>query len=153
LASWVSTVVTTRLSTTVPAAGMPRCVMHPPRLQAASTAIEFHFQLGSGFNFLACNVQDRVNLVWIFLQGIDSFGCRRYGQSDFAAMRASRFTSSMTGMAPVPVSITSRRHFQGMSSSIEGGVCPNAARFLFCACRCGPGRRDRTMLQKGFRLL
>jgi hypothetical protein len=41
---------------------------------------------------------------------------------------ASRFTSSMTGMAPVPVSITSRRHFQGMSSSIEGGVCPKAAR-------------------------
>ena len=41
---------------------------------------------------------------------------------------ASRFTSSMTGVAPVPVSITSRRHFQGMSSSIEGGVCPKAAR-------------------------
>jgi hypothetical protein len=41
---------------------------------------------------------------------------------------ASRFTSSMTGMAPVPVSITSRWHFQGMSSSIEGEVCPKAAR-------------------------
>jgi hypothetical protein len=101
--------------------------MHPPRLQAASTAIEFLFQLGSGFNFLACNVQDRVDLVWIFLQRIDSFGCRRYGQSDFAAMRfALHLFHDRHGA--MPVSITSRRHFQGMSSSIEGGVCPKAAR-------------------------
>src|ERR1700675_4000557 len=41
---------------------------------------------------------------------------------------ASRFTSSMTGNAPVPVPITSRRHFQGISSSIESGVCPNSSR-------------------------
>jgi len=34
----------------------------------------------------------------------------------------------MTGMTLVPVSIASRRHFQGMSTSIEGGVCPKAAR-------------------------
>ena len=37
---------------------------------------------------------------------------------------ASRFTSSMTGNAPVPVPITSRLHFQGISSSIDNGVCP-----------------------------
>src|SRR6202051_3743819 len=41
---------------------------------------------------------------------------------------ASRFTSSITGNAPVPVPITSRRHFQGISSSIESGVCPNSSR-------------------------
>ena len=39
-------------------------------------------------------------------------------QFDFSAL-ASRFTSSMTGKAPVPVPITSRWHFQGISSSID----------------------------------
>jgi len=37
---------------------------------------------------------------------------------------ASCFTASMTGKAPVPVPITSRRQFQGMSSSIDSGACP-----------------------------
>jgi hypothetical protein len=31
----------------------------------------------------------------------------------------------MTGSAPVPVPITSRLHFHGISSSIDSGVCPN----------------------------
>src|SRR2546425_13063947 len=41
---------------------------------------------------------------------------------------ASRFTSIMTGNAPVPVPITRRRHFQGIFSSTESGVCPNSLR-------------------------
>ena len=40
---------------------------------------------------------------------------------------AFRFTSSITGSAPVPVPITSRRHFHGISSSMDKGVCPNCA--------------------------
>src|SRR6202790_4729375 len=60
---------------------------------------------------------------------------------------ASRFTSSMTGKAPVPVPITSRRHFQGMSSPTEA-ECVQRRRgtfwtVSFCACRCGPGRSRR----------
>ena len=38
--------------------------------------------------------------------------------------RASCFTSSITGRAPVPVPITRRRHFQGIRSSAESGVWP-----------------------------
>src|SRR5215467_14487692 len=34
----------------------------------------------------------------------------------------------MTGSPPVPVSITRRRHFQNIFSSMERGVCPNSAR-------------------------
>src|SRR5712692_11967585 len=34
----------------------------------------------------------------------------------------------MTGSAPVPVPITSRRHFHGIFSSTDRGVCPKAAR-------------------------
>src|SRR5215472_5827833 len=41
---------------------------------------------------------------------------------------ASRFTWSITGNAPVPVPITSLRHFQGMASFGETGVCPKASR-------------------------
>src|SRR5207244_7707551 len=41
---------------------------------------------------------------------------------------ASRFTAVITGNAPVPVPITSRRQFQGIVSCIESGVCPKAAR-------------------------
>src|SRR5262245_14852178 len=41
---------------------------------------------------------------------------------------ASRFTSSITGNAPVPVPITRRRQFQGISSSTESGVCPKSPR-------------------------
>src|SRR5437667_11781499 len=43
---------------------------------------------------------------------------------------ASAFTSSITGKAPVPVPIRSRRHFQGMASLGEIGVCPKAARYF-----------------------
>lgn len=41
---------------------------------------------------------------------------------------ASRFTSFMTGSAPVPVPITSRRHFQGIFSYTDRGVCPKVSR-------------------------
>src|SRR5260370_1880366 len=34
----------------------------------------------------------------------------------------------MTGKAPVPVPITSRRHFHGIFSSMDKGVCPKASR-------------------------
>jgi hypothetical protein len=44
---------------------------------------------------------------------------------------ASSLTFSITGMAPVPVPITRRRHFQGISSSMESGVCPKASRNRF----------------------
>src|ERR1700757_24689 len=45
---------------------------------------------------------------------------------------ASRFTSSMTGKRPfAPVPITSRRHFHGIFSSRDKGVCPNSSRNLF----------------------
>jgi putative DNA primase/helicase len=42
--------------------------------------------------------------------------------------KANCFTSSMTGNAPVPVPITSRQHFQGISSSTDSGVCPKVSR-------------------------
>jgi hypothetical protein len=66
---------------------------------------------------------------------------------------ASRFTSSMTGMAPVPVPITSRRHFQGMSSSTERGVCPKAARnffgrFLFALADVAPVDHDIMLISR-----
>jgi hypothetical protein len=52
------------------------------------------------------------------------------------------------------VPITSRRHFQGMSSSIESGVCPNLSRNLLdafsCTCGCGHGR-SRRHTRKSFR--
>jgi hypothetical protein len=41
---------------------------------------------------------------------------------------ASFLTSVITGKAPVPVPTTSRRHFQGIFSSIESGVWPKALR-------------------------
>src|SRR6266446_4466364 len=34
----------------------------------------------------------------------------------------------MTGSAPVPVPITSRRHFHGICSSTDSGVCPKVSR-------------------------
>jgi hypothetical protein len=34
----------------------------------------------------------------------------------------------MTGSAPSPVPTTKRRHFHGISSSSESGVCPKASR-------------------------
>src|SRR5262249_2667225 len=45
---------------------------------------------------------------------------------------ASRFTSSITESDPyLPVPITRRWHFQGIRSSTETGVCPNASRNFF----------------------
>src|SRR5215469_2214662 len=41
---------------------------------------------------------------------------------------ASRFSSSITGNAPVPVPTTRRRHFHGIFSATDSGVCPNSAR-------------------------
>ena len=42
---------------------------------------------------------------------------------------ASRSTSCITGNRPyAPVPMTSCRHFQGMFSSTESGVCPNSSR-------------------------
>ncbi len=41
---------------------------------------------------------------------------------------ASCFTSSITGKAPVPVPMRSWRHFQGIASFGEIGVCPNVSR-------------------------
>jgi hypothetical protein len=43
---------------------------------------------------------------------------------------ASHFTSSITGNPPVPVPITSRRHFQEILSFTEIGVCPNWPRYF-----------------------
>ncbi len=45
------------------------------------------FSIRDRVQTLTCNVQDRIGLLWVFLQRLDSFGCRQYGQSDFAAMR------------------------------------------------------------------
>src|SRR5216683_1769717 len=54
---------------------------------------------------------------------------------------ASRFTSFITGSLPyAPVPTTSRRHFQGMSSSMDRGVCPNSSRNQWLAsCLFGTG--------------
>src|SRR6516162_10218277 len=41
---------------------------------------------------------------------------------------ASRFKSSITGSAPVPVPTTRRRHFHGIFSARDSGVCPNWSR-------------------------
>ncbi len=39
------------------------------------------------------------------------------------------FTSFITGSDPyLPVPIISRRHFQGIFSPLESGVCPNSSR-------------------------
>jgi hypothetical protein len=76
-----------RGSTTVTAAGIPRCVMQPPRVHAASISDRMRFPIRGRIQLLTCNVQDRIGLLWVFLQRPDSFGCRQYSQSDFAAMR------------------------------------------------------------------
>lgn len=54
----------------------------------------------------------------------------RNGTSSSTLRRfTSRFTSFITGSLPyAPVPTTSRRHFQGMFSSMERGVCPNSSR-------------------------
>src|SRR6516225_274513 len=44
---------------------------------------------------------------------------------------ASACTSFITGNAPVPVPTTRRRHFHGIASSSDNGVCPKASRNLF----------------------
>jgi hypothetical protein len=63
-------------------------------------------------------VQDRVCFVWLLLQFLD--GVRRRQDEQFDLRRwAWRFTSAMTGNAPVPVPITRRRHFQGMFPAIR----------------------------------
>jgi hypothetical protein len=41
---------------------------------------------------------------------------------------ASTCTSLITGKAPVPVPTTRRRHFHGIPSSSDRGVCPKASR-------------------------
>ena len=65
-------------------------------------------------------MQDRVLSVRVLLQLRD--GLRRRQVSNLIPRRlASRFTSSMTGKLPVPVPITSRRHFHGMSSLMDSG--------------------------------
>ena len=74
------------------------------------------FPIRGRIQLLTCNVQDRIGLLWVFLQRPDSFGCRQYANLTLRRC-ASLFTSSMTGNAPVPVPITSCRHFQGISSS------------------------------------
>lgn len=45
------------------------------------------FPIRGRVQLLAGDAQDRIGLVWIFLQRLDSFACRQYGQFDFAAMR------------------------------------------------------------------
>ena len=61
--------------------------------------------------------------------------------------RASRLTSSIAGNAPVPVPITSRRHFQGISSFIESGDAQTYRGTFWtvfsCACGCGHGLSRR----------
>ena len=55
---------------------------------------------------------------------------------------ASCLTSFITGSAPVPVPMMSRRHLQGISSSMESGVWPKASRnFLTPAVCVPPGAR------------
>jgi CheY-like chemotaxis protein len=52
-------------------------VLRPKRpLQMAQATGVF---LSLWVQLLACNVQDRIGLVWIFLQHFDGFGCRQYG--------------------------------------------------------------------------
>jgi len=74
-------------------------------------------------------VQNRVCFVWLLLYLLDGFPVGRMSNLILRRL-ASRFTSAMTGNAPAPVPITKRRHFQGMTSSIETGVCPKASRNL-----------------------
>lgn len=44
---------------------------------------------------------------------------------------ASAFTSFISGRTPVPVPTTRRRHFHGIPSSSDSGVCPKASRNFF----------------------
>src|SRR3989442_10061696 len=66
----------------------------------------------------ASHVQDGIAVGRFLLQNLESAGRRQ----------SSSFTSFITGNAPVPVPTTRRRHFQGIFSSTESGVCPKASR-------------------------
>jgi hypothetical protein len=68
---------------------------------------------------------------WSFCSRISM--ARAVGKTSNSILRrfASRFTSSITGNAPVPVPTTKQRHFHGIFSSTDSGVCPKTvAEFL-----------------------
>jgi hypothetical protein len=78
----------------------------------------------------AGDIQDGVHFVGVLPEFLDRLGSR---QAEHSILRrlASRFTSFMTGNAPVPVPITRRSHPHGIFSSVDSGVCPKASRKLF----------------------
>ena len=56
------------------------------------------------------------------------FCARKRSQPESTATFPPSPASSMIGNAPVPVPMTSRWHLQGISSSMDSGVCPKASR-------------------------
>jgi len=45
-------------------------------------------------------------------------------------LRASCFTSFITGRAPIPVPMTNCSQFHGIFSSVDSGVCPKDSRYF-----------------------
>src|SRR5215813_3702788 len=83
--------------------------------------------------FSTPDVEKRVSLVSVLLQGLDRFRRGKHKEFDFAALcfEFHFFRYRQSTMRPVPT--TSLRHFPGISSSIETGVCPNSSRNFFDA--------------------
>jgi hypothetical protein len=77
---------------------------------------------------LLCNVQDRVGLNRILLERLDRFCRRQYDQFDFSAIGFVFHLVHGSARLRYPYRQPSRRHFQGISSSIESGVCPKTGR-------------------------
>ena len=115
--------------------------------------------VGQGFGpdfFSAGHVKDGVGVAGVLLMLLMA---SRVGKMRSLMRAASRFTSSITGSAPVPVPMRSRLQVQGIASSAESGVYPNSPR-NFCdafflrlrTCPWAP-RQPRLVLLGQFRYL
>src|SRR5271157_381396 len=80
-----------------------------------------------GTTHSASYVQDGVGLLRLLLQQLDGLFRRHDEQFDFAAFSLSLHLLHHR-QAPLPVPTTRRRHFHGIPSSSESGVCPKASR-------------------------
>src|SRR5216684_5529534 len=74
------------------------------------------------------HVQDRVRLFELLSQDLDSFDCRKNQQFDLVTLCLALYFFITGNLPYAPVPMTSWRHFQGMSSAMDSGVCPKSSR-------------------------
>ena len=79
-------------------------------------------------NLLDRSGVDCVRFVRLSLELFRSFRLSAESSIQFCGASPTPF---ITGNAPVPVPTTRRRHFHGIPSSSENGVCPKASRNFF----------------------